>query len=147
MSEQMSKNLLIVEAILIVAPLTFLASLETYLQVSSLIEFPSLFYVVALGLLASLNLMAIISVWRLFVAFFHGGRSELKNQHPVWWVIIFIGVIILLGAIISNLLPPSPEYSDWWSFREDFNLFAFSAPILIPMCHLAAERVLRRGNF
>ena len=146
MTEKTSRILLILEAVLIATPLTFLALVATYLHVSDLFKFPMLAYVIALGLLTLLSLGAIASGWRLFAAFLLGGTSELKRQHPAWWVMILAGVLILFGSFVSKLLPPSPEYSMWWSFRFDFDMFTLCAPILIPLCHLAAERVLRQTS-
>ena len=144
MSEKTSRILLILEAILIAGPLTILALIYTFLKLSSFIEFPTLPYVVALAVLALFSVAVFLSGWRLFVAFLHGGSMELKQQHPTWWILNGIGIVILFGSILSRLLPPSPEYSMWWSFRLDYEIFALCIPLLIPFSHLAAERFLRK---
>ncbi len=145
MPEKMSRLLLIIEAILIATPLSLLALADTFLLVSDAFEFPALSYVVALSFLALFSLAAIASGWRLFATFLRGGTKELKHRNSAWWFVILTGVLILLSSIISKLLPPSPEYSAWSEFRFQFEAFALSTPILVPLCHLAAERFLRRS--
>jgi hypothetical protein len=144
MSPKTSRTLLILEAILIGAPVTLFALIYSCSSISSLLKFPNLPYVVALAILALFSLLAISSGWRLFAAFLQGGTEKLQRQHTVWWVMIGIGIVLLFGSILSRLFPPSPEYSFWWSFRLDFEIFALCTPVLIPLCHLTAERVLRR---
>ena len=144
MSVKTSRNFLILEAILIVTPVTLFALIYSYSRFSSLFKFPNLPYVVPLAILAFFSLMAVGSGWRLFAAFLQGGAEQLRHQHTIWWAMIGIGIVILFGSVISRLLPPSPEYSFWGSFRFDFEFFALCTPVLIPLCHLAAERAFRR---
>jgi hypothetical protein len=144
MSEKTSRFLLILEAIIIALPLSGLGVFASIFLIGDIFQFPRLFYVVALGILALISLSALASGWRLFIIFLRKGRDELKSQHFGWWIVILAGVLVLVSSLISNLLPPSPEYSDWWMFRFSFDGFIYSAPLLIPFCHLALERFLRK---
>ena len=139
MSKKTSRLLLILEAIIIATPLTGLAILASILLTTSS-------YDLVLGILAIISLFAIGSGWRLFIIFFRRGVNELKSQHFGWWVIIFVGVLVAIGSLISNLLPPSPEYSRWWMFRLSFDGFVYGLPMFIPFCHLALESLLRKSN-
>jgi hypothetical protein len=109
-------------------------------------KYPKLSYVIALGILALICLLSIISGGKLFIAFIRGGINDLKRHRFGWWAIIFAGVLVLIGSLFSNLLPPSVEYSEWWSFRFTFNVFVFGSPALIPLCHLALERIFRKSS-
>ena len=146
MSEKISRSLFIVETILIALPLSSLGVLVSVSHILDVFEYPKLFYIVALGILAFICLLSIGSGGRLFIVFIRGGINDLRKQHFGWWVIIFAGVLVLIGSLFSNLLPPSIEYTDWWSFRFNFDVFIFGSPVLIPLCHLVLERVFRKSN-
>ena len=146
MSERISRSLFIVETILIALPLSGLGVFVSVSHILDMFEYPTLFYVVALGILAFICLLSIGSGGKLFIVFIRGGINDLRKQHFGWWIIIFAGVLVLIGSLISILLPPSVEYSDWWSFRFSFNVFIFGSPVLIPLCHLVIERIFRKSN-
>ena len=139
-----TRVLLILEAVLIATPISGLAILESGLLLDEAIRFPRLWYTLALGVLALISLSSIVSGWRLFIVFLRGGQNKLQSQHFGWWSVILVGVLVLVGSLISNLLPPSPEYSYWAAFRFSYNGFVLGSPLLIPFCHLAIERFLRR---
>ena len=155
MSEKISRSIFIVETILIALPLSCLGVFESvYLIINAINAFkypdffnPFNFYHILLGILAFICLLSIGSGGKLFIVFIRRGINELRNQNFSWWIIIFTGVLVLIGSMVSNfLLPPSVEYSAWWSFRESFFIFMFGSPVLIPLCHLALERIFRKGN-
>jgi hypothetical protein len=145
MSEKTSRYILILEAALIALPLS---SLAIWGSISFIIEALNFRYAISIimGILAFFGLLAIGSGWHLFIIYLRKGGKELKNQPIGWWLIIFIGVMILVASLISNLLPPSPEYSRWWNFRALFDVVAFGLPMLIPLCHLAFERLFRKTS-
>jgi hypothetical protein len=146
MSEKISRYLFIAESVFIALPLSCLGIFESVSLMIRMFKYPTLFYVVALGILAFICLLSIGSGGKLFIVYIRGGINELRKQHFGWWVIIFAGVLVLIGSLFSNLLPPSIEYSDWWSFRFSFNVFIFGSPVLIPLCHLILERIFRKSN-
>jgi hypothetical protein len=146
MSEKTSRTILIIEAVLIVLPITVMALIESGILIMFMFQFFGLFYVVALGILALISLAAIVSGWRLFIAFFRGGANNLQKQHFGWWLALLAGVLVLIGSLVSNILPRSPAYSDMWMFRDDFNLFMFASPLLIPLIHLALEKFIRKST-
>jgi hypothetical protein len=146
MSERTSRFILILEAIVIALPISGFALLAAIVLVPDVFLYPGLSHVVALGILALISLFAIGSGWRLFIIFLRHGRDGLKSQHFGWWVMILAGVLVLIASLLSNILPPSPEYSRWWTFRLSFDGFVLGAPILIPLCHLAFERFLRKPS-
>ncbi len=143
MTEKTSRSLFMIEAVLIALPLSGLGILESVSLIMDIFHYPELFYVWALGLLAFICLLSIGCGIRLFVVFIRRGISALREQHLGWWIIVFAGVLVLIGSLFSNLLPPSIEYSEWWNFRFSFDLFIFGSPVLIPLCHLALERYYR----
>ena len=146
MSEKISRYLFIAETILIALPLSSLGVLVSVSLILDMFEFPTLFNVVALGILAFICLLAIGSGGKIFIIFIRRGINDLKKQHFAWWLVIFAGVLVLIGSLISNLLPPSREYTMLSDFRFSFNLFVFGAPVLIPLCHLVLERVFRKSD-
>ena len=146
MSKKISRTLLIIEAIIISTPLSILALIVSYLHITDMFQFYKQYHVVLLGVLALISLAAIVSGWRLFVAFITGGTIELRRQPLFWWFMIIAGVMVLIGSLISVCLPPSDEYTRWWSFRIDFELYLLSAPLLIPLVHLALERFVRNPD-
>ena len=149
MSEKTSRSLFIVETVLIALPLSCLGVFESVSLIINAIDafmYPQLFYVVALGMLAFICLLSIGSGGKLFIVFIHGGINDLRKQHFGWWLIVFAGVLVLVGSLVSNLLPPSREYTAWWDFRFSFNVFVFGSPVLIPFCHLVLERTFRKSN-
>jgi hypothetical protein len=99
---------------------------------------------IALAILALMSTTAIVSGWRLFIAFVRGGARNLQKRHFGWWLTLLVGVLILIGSLISNILPPSPGLSRKWWFRWDFNIFILAFPLLIPLIHLALEKFLRK---
>ena len=146
MSEKISRYLFIGETILIALPLSCLGVFESVSLIIDMFKYPKLSYVIALGILALICLLSIISGGKIFIAFIRGSINDLKRHRIGWWVIIFAGVLVLIGSLFSNLLPPSVEYSEWWSFRFTFNVFVFGSPALIPLCHLALERIFRKSS-
>jgi len=143
MSEKTSRLLLILEAVVIVFPLSGLAVIATAIFVLDMFKYQQI-SVMALGVLAIVSLSAIGSGWRLFIIYLRNGIDGLQSQPFGWWTAIFLGVLVLIGSFISNVLPPSPEYSRMWSFRLEFNLFVSGWPLLVPFGHLGLERLRRK---
>jgi hypothetical protein len=144
MSQKIGRILLIVEAVVIALPISALAVIATVVFVNDIRRLIGFSLHDTLAVLSVLCLAAVCSGWRLFIAYFRGGLSSLRKQHLGWWAMIVVGLLILLAALVSRQLPPSPEYSEWWYFRIDFNVFVLAIPILIPLGHLAFERFIRK---
>lgn len=143
MSEKTSRLLLILEAIFIAFPFSAISTFVSFTYVLNMFKYQH-FSVMALGIFALISLVAIGSGWWLFIIYLRKGISGLKSQHFSCWVVIFLGVLILIGSFVSRLLPPSPEYSRMWDFRLDFDLFISALPLLVPLGHLALERLFRK---
>lgn len=143
MQGKTSRILLILEALLIAMPVTGMAILTSASALSNAIQYPHMPNFIAEGCLSLFSVIAIGSGWRLFIIYLRGGASMLQRQNNYWWVVTCGGALILAASLISNLLPPSPEYSAWWMFRLNFGMYIAGAPLFIPLCHLAAERFLR----
>ena len=144
MSNKTSRTLLIVEAIIIALPVSLLATLVTGFYVNQARRLIGFDYVDAQAIFSLLSLAAICSGWRLFGAYFRGGADNLRRQHTAWWAVTGLGVLILLAAWISRVIPPTPAYSFWSSFQLSFEGFVYASPILIPLVHLAFERFVTR---
>ena len=142
MPEKTSRFILILEAALIGFPLSGLAVWGSIILIIEAIKF-RYGVSIAIGVLAFLGLLAIGSAWRLFIIYLSKGIKELKSQSFGWWALILTGVLILIASFISNVLPPSPEYSRMWNFRAIFDAAIFGSPMLIPIIHLAIERYFR----
>lgn len=144
MSQKVSRNLLIVEAVVIALPVSFFATIATVLFVGSARRAVGFAFYDWLAVLSILCLTAIFSGWYLFVAYLRGGTSLLQKQSVGWWIMIGVGMLILIASIISRLLPPSLPYSTWDLFRSDLQKFTSALPVLIPFGHLAYERFIRK---
>ncbi len=144
MPHKLSRNLLVVEAVVIALPISILAIIATFIFVNDTRRAVGFNPHDWLGVLSIFCFFAIFSGWRLFIAYLRGGVETLQKQSFGWWAVIIVGVLILTASIISRLLPPSPEYSIGWYFRSDLNLFALASPILIPIVHLVYERFIRK---
>lgn len=145
MSEKTSRIILTIEAILIVLPITGMGVFSSASLIDSIFWRQSI-HNITLVILTLISTTAIVSGWRLFIAFFRGGASNLQNQHIGWWLALLAGILVLIGSLASNLLPASSEYSDMWWFRFDFDLFIYASPLLIPLSHLALEKFVRKST-
>ena len=146
MSNSTSRNLLIGEAVAIGLPISVLALLATGFFVNQTRRLIGFTFVEVQAILSVLSLAAIGSGWRLFFAYLRGGVENLRRQHSAWWAMTLMGLLILLAALVSSILPPSCEYSFWWNLRMSFNGFALAFPLLIPLAHLAYERFMRKNT-
>jgi len=89
-------------------------------------------------------LIILASWWRLFIAFIRGGSNNLHKQHLGWWLALLAGAVILIGCLISNFLPRSPEYSRMNAFRLELIFSWDEFRLLIPLIHLALEKFVRK---
>ncbi len=144
MSQKVSRNLLIAEAIIIALPISIFAIIATVFFVNSTRRVIGFALHEWLAVFSVLCLSAIFSGWRLFVAYLYGGLPTLRSQNFGWWAMIVVGILILIASLISRFLPPSPEYSAWDYFRSDLNLFTLALPILVPIGHIAYEQFIRK---
>ncbi len=95
-------------------------------------------YAFEAGLFALLGVSAasILSGWRLLGAYFWNGTTALTAVRSLWWYLALAGVIPILAALVSMLLPPSVEYSLEEYYRKQLEGFIFGAPLLLPLFHL-----------
>jgi hypothetical protein len=139
MSEKMSRAILIGELFVIVLPLSVLLLFATIVQVPNSIEFLTWYNIANsfFGLAACAAVTAGILISRVFI---RQGSAGLRNLRPTLWILSLVGAILALAAMVSKLLPPSPEYSPEAMFRADFELFVLGLPMFIPLSHLILER-------
>lgn len=143
MAEKISQKILLGELVVIVLPCSILLLLAIWY------EFPIVIYSflwsdIAIILVAVVALIAIISGLILSRSFITKGITGLRNQKPILWVLSSIALLLLIAAVTSRFLSPSPEYSQEEMFRDNLEYFILGSPILIPFAHLIFERLLRK---
>jgi hypothetical protein len=119
--------------------------LATVLQVITTIEYFE-WYNILDTVLASIASTATISGLYISRVFVRHGPAGLQNVKLVWWLLSLMGVLLVVAAGISKLLPPAPPYSVEETIRYDLELFLFGLPIVIPLLHLFSVRFIRRSD-
>lgn len=61
------------------------------------------------------------------------------------WIAAWVGALLVVAAIVSNLLPPSPEYSPTAIFRERLEACILGLPLVIVLDHLWFEARFRES--
>jgi hypothetical protein len=138
----LSRKLLIVEAVLIALPLTVLS----FFGVAS-ISLPGKQDFWPFGAADFVTLSAQLSVvagWALLWTAIRDGGERLRSFRP-WWLVASWGVVLVFAAIVSKLLPPSPEYSPAAVFREHLELCILGLPLVAVLTHVWAEARWRRS--
>ncbi len=98
-----------------------------------------------LGVLAVVAYAGLLAGWVLLVAFVAGGTASLRRCHAAWWWIARVGaVVIVLGDAAFLFLDVPWDFKAWWWPGDDFKLFSFGSPLLLPLLHLELEHGLRR---
>jgi hypothetical protein len=143
MSEKISQRIFILELIFIVFPLSLLLLFATLYVFYWTTEF-FVWDNIANSLFALIACVSALSGLLIARAFIKHGSSELHNLRSIFWVFSFLGVALPIAAMVSQLLPPSPEYSVEEMFRNDFEYFVLGFPMVIPLVHLTLERYLRK---
>jgi len=144
--EKVDRILLVAEAVLIALPISILALLTAVMYIRGPFLQPGLLTVnISFGLAILVSLLALFSGWRLFAIFLFRGVKAFLQQAWGWWAILIAGVFVLVSPLlIAKLLSNQPSYSVTTSGAEDFMVFVFALPILVPLCHLTLERLLRK---
>ena len=145
MPESWSRRIFLFEVVLLVAPLSLIYVFfgVVLFIIPGLDNSPWPFRVNAL--IGVLVLAAVLAAWVLILSYLRAGSHGLRERGLRWWLLPFVGVTVVLSAGLTTLLPPSIEYSNWWSFRTQFEMFVLGAPLLVPLAHLFAERTRRVG--
>ena len=100
---------------------------------------------VAMGSFTLVALVALTAGWVLAFRFLYGGVHYLAASSLVLWFAASAGALIVLAALVSTYSPQPEPYTSWWAFRQDFSLFLFGAPALVPLAHLVTERLRHMG--
>lgn len=143
MDGTLSRRLLIAEAVVLALPVTALLVLGV-----TGIDFSHQERVWpwrAMDLITVLAAIAALAGWWLIVTAVRGGAEALRSTHRAWWVAASIGVLLIVAAVVSRLLPASPEYSPAATFREHLQACILGAPLLIVLGHLWAEARFRKN--
>ena len=139
MTQRLSKILLALEAIFLVIPVTVLFSMIALEMLQTTLRFETAWQ---FGLL----LLAIIATslaagWLLMFEFWRHGTAGLRASSSIVWALAICGALSTLVAVgflaTGNSLP--------WPAAENYSLWAFAwgLPLLVPLGHLLAERLLR----
>jgi hypothetical protein len=143
MRRELNRRLFIAEAVLLALPLT---ALLAFAITTSLFAGPSEFWPWgAINLITVLAAVATISGWWLLISAIRGGAEALRETHRAWWLAALLGCLLVLAAIVSWLLPRSPEYSPAAVFREWLETCIFGLPLVVVLAHLWAEARFRRN--
>jgi hypothetical protein len=88
--------------------------------------------------------VASLSGWWLLIKAIRGGAEALRETNRGWWVAASLGCVLVLAAIVSRLLPASPEYSSEATFREHLESCILGLPLVGVLAHLWAEARFRK---
>lgn len=141
---ELSRRLLITEAFVFALPLTGLMALA----IATLsISFQDAFWPFgANDLVTVLAAAALLSGWWLLIKGIRGSAEALRETHRGWWLAASLGCVLVAAAIVSKLLPASPEYSPAAIFREHLEHGILGLPLVAVLAHLWAEARLRKSS-
>lgn len=139
MTEQLSKILLAIEAIVIVAPMTLLFSLVAVEMFVSPFQFERLWQLELLA--AAIIVVSLVAGWSLMARFWRYGARSLESASWFLWGMSLTGAAATLISVACLATgaplgwPRSAERSLW--------ALAWGLPLLLPLGHLLAERHCR----
>jgi len=139
MTLRLSKVLLAIEAIVLVAPITLLFSSIASEMLMSSLRFKSAWQIELLSL--TIIATSLAGGWVLMIGFWRHGSAGLRTDSSIAWVLVLCGAISTLLAVaslatgIQSLLLPGVDHV--------LGAFVWGLPLLVPLCHLLAERFLR----
>jgi hypothetical protein len=137
MMKNITRKLLMAEAIVLALPLTGLVGLAaTTVSIPRMGEF---WPFGAADLITVIAMVAVVAGWVLLVKGIRGGGESLRQSHRAWWYAALSGVMLVLGAVVSMLLPASPEYSPPTLFRDHLEYCVLGLPLAVILAHLWAE--------
>ena len=141
MNRKLSKRLLIAEAVVLALPVTALLALGiTTISISA----DSDAWRMAENLITVLATLAALGGWWLILKAVCGGAEALRATHLGWWLTASIGVVLLLLAVVSMLLPASPDSTSPAFLRQHLERCAMGAPLVVILGHLLAEAMFRK---
>jgi hypothetical protein len=132
-----SRTLLVAEGLVFALPLTALLGLA-----ATAISIPGkgeLWPFGAADLITVIAMVAVFAGWVLIVTGIRGGGESLRQAHRAWWYAACLGVMLVLAAVVSMLLPASPEYSPPAIFRDHLEHSILGLPLAGILAHLCAE--------
>jgi uncharacterized membrane protein HdeD (DUF308 family) len=139
-----SRKLLIAEAVVFALPLTVLLGLGVpSVSIPSRDDF---WPFGAADLLTVVALVAVVAGWVLLVKAIRGGTEALQRAHRGWWWAASLGVVLVIAAVGSKILPASPEYSPAAIFREHLQACILGLPLVVILAHLWAEARFRTST-
>ena len=134
---KLSRKLLVAEAIVFALPLTALLAL--FAPTISIPRQGEFWPFGAADLIAVIAIVAVTAGWVLIVKAIRGGGESLRQSHRAWWYAASSGVALVAAAIVSMLLPASPEYSSPAIFRDQLEYCVLGLPLVLILVHLWAE--------
>ena len=130
----LSRKLLVAEAIVFALPLTFL--LGRFAPTISIPRKGEFWPFGAADLITVIAMVAVSAGWVLIVKAL---RGSLRQSHHAWWYAASLGVALVVAAIVSMLLPASREYSPAAIFRDHLQHCILGLPLGILLAHLWIE--------
>jgi hypothetical protein len=143
MNRKLSQRLLIAEAVVLALPVT--AMLILGITEVSFSANEDAWPRMAIDLITVLAALAAFAGWWLIVQAVRGGADALQATHRGWWLAAAIGVLLVIAAVMSMVLPASPEYTPAATFREHLELCVLGGPLIIVLGHLWAEAWFRKS--
>jgi hypothetical protein len=139
MTQRLSKFLLALEAILLVAPITFLFTMIASEMLQSSLEFKTAWQ---LGLLTFVIIATSLGAgWSLMFEFWRNGPTGLRKSPFIAWAFVLCGG---LAALVAAVFLATADPSGWLpAAKHSLSAFVFGLPLLVPLCHLLAERFFR----
>jgi len=132
----------VVEAMVFALPLTALLAL--FVPTVSIPRSGEWWPFGAADLITVIAVVAVCAGWILIVKGVRGGGESLRQSHGAWYA-ASPGVVLVLAAIVSTLLPASPEYSPAAIFRDHLEYFILGFPLVLILAHLWAEAHFRKS--
>jgi len=139
MTQRLSKVLLALEAIVVVAPITLLFSTVALEMLLQSLQFETAWQ---LGLFSLVVIATSLAAgWWLMVTFWRHGSARLQTPFSIPWALVLVGA---LSTLVAVLVLASGDSSQWPPVvRRSLWALAWGLPLLVPMGHLFAERLIR----
>lgn len=150
MSEQLSRFVVGIEAVFFALPVTALACISAFAGLMLLSDRSDHLYEIAQKIVYALPVAPLVAGWVLIARFVIFGSGTLRSSSNLLWATATVGGALVLAAIFVGLLSRNRVFGDaesvWPWVRTYFHELAFGLPALVPLAHLAIERLFRKSS-